>query len=180
IQNAAYLFGGAIIQHYHQAIAVVVAETFEQARDAAYLLRVDYERAAGKFDLAKEEPNAPLKGSDSGEGSAAPPIDRVGDFAKAFAAAPVKLDAVYTTPDETHAMMEPHATIAAWTGDKLTVWTSNQMIAWGKGSLARALGIPKENVRMDSPYVGGGFGGKLFLRSDVVLAALAAKEVKRP
>jgi xanthine dehydrogenase YagR molybdenum-binding subunit len=180
IQNAAYLFGGAEIQHYHQAIAVVVAETFEQARAASFLIRVDYAPEAGKFDLKAEAPRAEPVAGDSGEGSGGGPVDRVGDFEGAFAAAPVKLDETYTTPDESHAAMEPHATIAAWSGDKLTLWTSNQMIAWGKGSVAKILGLKPENVRLDSPYVGGGFGGKLFVRADAVLAALAAKAANRP
>src|SRR3954469_4257427 len=178
--NYAYLFGGPVIQHYHQAIAVVVAETFEQARAAAYLIGVNYVSEPGKFDLAAEARTAPLVGADSGEGSGAPPENRVGDFEGAFAAAPVKLDESYTTADESHAMMEPHATIAAWSGDNLTLWTSNQMIAWGKGSIAKILSIPAENVRLDSPYVGGGFGGKLFVRADAVLAALGARAAKRP
>src|SRR3712207_4567396 len=76
--------------------------------------------------------------------------------------------------------MGPHASIAAWEGEKLTLWTSNQMIAWGKRDVAKTLGIPAENVRLDSPYVGGGFGGKLFLRADAVLAALGAKAARRP
>ena len=92
----------------------------------------------------------------------------------------MKVDETYTTSDESHAMMEPHATIAAWEGDRLMLWTSNQMIAWGKSSVAKILGIPAENVRLDSPYIGGGFGGKLFVRADAVLAALAAKAAKRP
>src|SRR3954466_12916066 len=110
--NYAYLFGGPIVQHYHQAIAVVVAETFEQARAAAYLIRVDYSREPGKFDLAAEAKNAKPVGADSGEGSGGPPGDHIGDFSNAFANAAVKLDETYTTPDESHAMMEPHATIA--------------------------------------------------------------------
>ncbi len=178
--NTASLFGGPDIQHYHQAIAVVVAETFEQARAASAMIRVNYARYPGRFDLAAEAPNAKLVGGDSGEGSGAPPEERVGDFDGAFAQAAVKLDETYTTPDESHAMMEPYASIAVWEGDKLTVWTSNQMIAWGKRDLAKTLGIPAENVRLDSPYVGGGFGGKLFLRADVVLAALGAKAARRP
>jgi xanthine dehydrogenase YagR molybdenum-binding subunit len=180
VQNAAYLFGGAEVQHYHQAIAVVVAETFEQARAASFLIRVDYAPEPGKFDLQAEASAAKPVGADSGEGSGGPPEERVGDFEGAFAAAPVKLDESYTTADESHAMMEPHATVAAWDGDKLTLWTSNQMIAWGKGSIAKILGIKPENVRLDSPYIGGGFGGKLFIRADAVLAALAAKAAKRP
>jgi xanthine dehydrogenase YagR molybdenum-binding subunit len=173
--NTAKLLGGPEIQHYHQAIAVVVAETFEQARAAAQLIRVDYVREQGAFDLAslldKAKPN-PITG---GPGDTA-----VGDFAAAFAAAPVRLDARYSTPDEAHAMMEPHATIAAWEGDKLTLWTSNQMIAWNKAEMATTLGIPKENVRLDSPFIGGGFGGKLFPRADALLAALGARAAKRP
>jgi xanthine dehydrogenase YagR molybdenum-binding subunit len=179
-QNIARLFGGATVEHYHQAIAVVVAETFEQARAAASLLRVDYARAPGKYDLAKEEPHAPLTGGSSGEGSGAPPVVKIGDFPGAFAAAPVKVDQVYTTPDESHAMMEPHATVAAWNGDKLTLWTSNQMIAWSKADVATNLSMSPDNIRLDSPYVGGGFGGKLFVRADAVLAALAAKAAGRP
>jgi xanthine dehydrogenase YagR molybdenum-binding subunit len=178
--NAAYLFGGPEIQHYHQAIAVVVAETFEQARAAAALVQVDYARQPGQFDLAEQAKTAPLVSGSTGEGSAAPAVLRVGDFEGAFAAAPVTVDATYTTPDESHAMMEPHATIAAWEGDRLTLWTSNQMIAWTRGDVARTLGIPAANVRVDSPYVGGGFGAKLFLRADAVLAALGAKAAKRP
>jgi len=180
VQNAAFLFGGAEIQHYHQAVAVVVAESFEQARAASHLLAIDYAADSGKFDLAAEAPGAPPAPGDSGEGSGGPPENRVGDFEGAFAAAPVTLDQTYTTSDESHAMMEPHASIAAWEGDKLTLWTSNQMIAWGKGSIAKILGLKPENVRLDSPYVGGGFGGKLFIRADAVLAALAAKAAGRP
>src|SRR5918997_664905 len=115
--NTATLFGGPDIQHYHQAIAVVVAETFEAARDAASLIRVEYARQPGRFDLAAEAPKAQPVAGDSGEGSGGPPEDRVGDFEGAFARAEGQLDATYTTPDETHAMMEPHATIAAWDGD---------------------------------------------------------------
>jgi xanthine dehydrogenase YagR molybdenum-binding subunit len=180
MMNAAPLFGGAEVRHYHQAIAVVVAETFEQARAAAALIRTDYARVPGKYDLAREAPRAPLEGGGSGEGSGAPAIDRVGDFVSAFAAAPVTVDRTYTTSDESHAMMEPFATIAAWDGDRLTLWTANQMIAWSKGSLAKILSIPEENVRLDSPFVGGGFGGKLFVRADAVCAALAARKVGRP
>lgn len=170
--NTATLLGGPEIQHYHQAIAVVVAETFEQARAAATLVHVDYARTPGQFDLAAMKDGA-IKPDD-------PDADTSrGDFAGAFAASPVKLDATYRTPDHAHAMMEPHASIAKWDGDKLTLWTSNQMINWGKGDVALTLGIPKENVRLISPYIGGGFGGKLFVRSDALLAALGARAAKR-
>ncbi|MBP1202533.1 xanthine dehydrogenase YagR molybdenum-binding subunit [Duganella sp. 1411] len=172
--NTAKLLGGPEIQHYHQAVALVVAETFEQARAAAQLVRVKYAAAKGAYDLAKEKDKAaPSKDKEEAD-------TKVGDFASAFAAAPVRLDATYTTPDQSHAMMEPHAAIAKWDGDKVTVWTSNQMIAWGQGDVAKTLGIPKEKVRLVSPYIGGGFGGKLFVRCETVLAALGAKAANRP
>jgi xanthine dehydrogenase YagR molybdenum-binding subunit len=174
-RNTATLLGGPEIEHYHQAIAVVVADTFEQARAAAELVQVDYVKAEGAFDLEAVK--------DTGKPQAlfgGPADTAVGDFDRAFAAAPVQLDATYTTPDQAHAMMEPHASIATWNGDKLTLWTSNQMIAWGVGDVAKTLGISKENVRLVSSFVGGGFGGKLFVRSDALLAALGARAAGRP
>ncbi len=174
--NTAKLLGGPDIQHYHQAIAVVVAETFEQARAAAQLVRVDYAPAKGAFDLTAAKDSA-IK---SEPGFGGPADTTTGNFARAFAAAPIKLDETYTTPDHSHAMMEPHASIAAWEGNKLTVWTSNQMIDWGTSDMAKTLGIAKNNVRLISPFIGGGFGSKLFLRSDALLAALGARAAKRP
>ncbi|HIV69467.1 MAG TPA: xanthine dehydrogenase family protein molybdopterin-binding subunit [Candidatus Aquabacterium excrementipullorum] len=171
--NTARLLGGPEIQHYHQAVALVVAETFEQARAAAQLVRIEYVEAKGAYELAKLKDSAQKPKSDD-------PDTAVGDFDGAFAKAPVQLDATYTTPDQSHAMMEPHATTAVWEGDELTVWTANQMVAWGVGDLAKTLGIPKDKVRLVSPFIGGGFGGKLFLRADVLLAALGARAVKRP
>jgi xanthine dehydrogenase YagR molybdenum-binding subunit len=175
--NFAYLFGGADIQHYHQAIAIVVAETFEQARAAAQLIRVDYVQSAGRFDLAADAPNAPLVDNVFEHVMA---FERVGDFESAFATAPVKVDEVYTTPAESHAMMEPHASIASWEGDHLRLWTSNQMINWSKEDFAKILGMAVDKVRLESPYIGGGFGSKLWVRCDAPLAALAAKAAGRP
>ncbi|RYY66081.1 MAG: xanthine dehydrogenase family protein molybdopterin-binding subunit, partial [Comamonadaceae bacterium] len=170
--NVARLLGGPTVDHYHQAVALVVAETFEQARAAAALLKVSYAKAdTGVFDLADAKASA-RKTADKNSA--------VGDFGGAFARAEVQLDQTYTTPDHSHAMMEPFATTAMWTGDKLTVWTSNQMIGWAAGDLAKTLGISKDKVRVVSPYIGGGFGAKLFLRADAVLAALGARAAKRP
>jgi len=174
--NTAPLLAGPQVAHYHQAVALVVAETFEQARAAAQWVRVDYERTDGAYDLAAAKDSATRPDSINGDA----PDTAIGDFDGAFAAATVKLDATYTTPDQTHAMMEPHATLAAWKGDELTVWTSNQMIAWGQGELATTLGIAKDKVRLVSPFIGGGFGGKLFLRADALLAALGARAAGRP
>jgi xanthine dehydrogenase YagR molybdenum-binding subunit len=116
-RNTARLLGGPGIEHYHQAIALVVAETFEQARAAAGLIKIEYKPTPGSYDLAREKTEL------TGE-----PDVVIGEFNRSFAAAPVKLDETYSTPDQSHAMMEPHATIAVWIGDELTVWTSNQMI----------------------------------------------------
>ena len=174
--NTAKLLGGPEIEHYHQAIAVVVAESFEQARAGAALIRVEYTRENGAFSLAKAKDQAktPKEANDT------PPESKVGDFDTAFAQAALKIDQTYTTPDQSHAMMEPHATLAVWEGDKLTIWTANQMIDWGRGDLARTLGLSRDKVRLISPFIGGGFGGKLFLRADALMAALGAKASGRP
>ncbi|UYU31990.1 aldehyde oxidoreductase molybdenum-binding subunit PaoC [Siccibacter colletis] len=171
--NAATLLAGPEIEHYHQAIAVVVAETFEQARAAAGLIHVEYQREPGAYDLAAEKPGVTTPPEDT-------PDKSVGDVERALADAAVQLDAIYTTPDQSHMAMEPHASMAAWEGEKLTLWTSSQMIDWWRGDLAKTLNIPAENIRVRSPFIGGGFGSKLFLRSDAVLAALGARAAKRP
>ena len=171
--HTATMLAGPMVEHYDQAVAIVVAETFEQARDAAKRVRVDYARAKGRYNLAAAKAGAPIAPGDKMKTA-------VGDFARAFAAAPVTVDATYTTPDQSHTMMEPHATIAAWDGDTVTLWTSNQMIAWAVRDMSETLLIPKEKIRVVSPYIGGGFGGKLWVRSDAVMAALAARAAKRP
>jgi len=170
--NTAHLLGGPRIEHYDQALAVVVAETLEQARDAAKLVRIDYAREDGRFDLAAEKGKAVTP---KGEADT-----KAGDFAGAFPKAAVRIDQTYTTPDHSHAMMEPHATTAAWIGGKLTLWTANQMIAWAVKELALTFRMKAEDIHVMSPYIGGGFGAKLFLRADAVLAALGARAVGRP
>jgi xanthine dehydrogenase YagR molybdenum-binding subunit len=173
--HTAKLLAGPDVQHFDQAVAVVVAETFEQARSAAKLIKVSYAREKGAYDLAAAKAKATKPKSDW-----SPADSAAGDFARGFARSPVKLDATYTTPDQCHAMMEPHATIAAWQGDKLTIWTSNQMIAWAVRDMSETLLLPKENIRVISPYIGGGFGAKLWVRSDALMAALGARAAKRP
>ncbi len=175
--NVAKLFGGPDVQHYHQAVALVVARTFEQARHAASLLRIDYVPTGGAFDLERARDHAGLPAPNPFDG---PPQTAVGDFSGAFASAATTLDATYTTPDQSHAMMEPHASIAWWEGDRVSLWTSNQMVAWSVGDVAATLGLAPGKVRLMSPYVGGGFGAKLFVRTDAILAALGAKAARRP
>ena len=174
---AARTLAGPEVAHYHQAVAVVAAETFEQARAAANLIEVQYDREPGKFDLAAGMSTAvpPKPGPYTPPGEA-----RVGDFEGAFAAAPFTVDATYTTPDQAHAMMEPHATVAAWKDGKLTVWTSIQQLSWGVRDLADTLHMDKADIHMISPYIGGGFGGKGTILCDAVLASLAARAIGRP
>ena len=163
------------INHAGQPVALVVAETFEEARAAAFLVRATYARAPHSAEMKPLLAQAITPKSSSRSSDT-----RVGDFDGAFAAAAVKVDVTYTTPDQAHAMMEPMATIAAWDGDKLNLWTSNQMIAWAAASVAGTLKIPKDKVRVVSRYIGGGFGGKLDVWADALLAAMAAKRIGRP
>jgi xanthine dehydrogenase YagR molybdenum-binding subunit len=174
--NTAHLLGGPKIEHYDQALALVVAKTLEQARDAARLVRIDYAQEPGKFELAAEK-DAAIKPKDI---FGSPADTAVGDFSGAFDKAQVKIDRTYTTPDHSHAMMEPHATTAAWLGNRLTLWTSNQMIAWAVQEMALTLKMKAEDIHVMSPYIGGGFGAKLFLRADALLAALGARAAGRP
>jgi xanthine dehydrogenase YagR molybdenum-binding subunit len=167
---------GPEVTRYGQPVAFVVAESFEQARAAAYLVRVSYDRAPGIYALRDG-----LKQARAPQPTDAPIADSaVGNFASAFASAPVQLDVTYTTPLQSHAMMEPHATLAAWDGDKLTLHTANQMLNQGQQVVARTLKIPVENVRLVSPFIGGGFGGKLWVNADAILAAIASRQLNRP
>jgi xanthine dehydrogenase YagR molybdenum-binding subunit len=174
-QQAHPVLTGPEVSYYGEPVAFVVAETFEQARAAAYLVRVTYDRSPGKFALhdGLKDARTPPRGNE-------PADTAVGDFANAFAAAPVQLDVTYTTPLQSHAMMEPHATLASWDGDKLTLHTANQMLNQGQKSVATTLNIPAENVRLISPYIGGGFGGKLWVNADAILTAIAARQLNRP
>src|ERR1700760_326043 len=106
--NTAKLLGGPEVDHYHQAIALVVAGTFEQATAAAPLIGVEAPPADGRFDLEEALKTAPLAKDPNSPEKDAPPESRTGDFEQAFAQAPVKLDELYTTPDQSHSMMEPH------------------------------------------------------------------------
>jgi xanthine dehydrogenase YagR molybdenum-binding subunit len=161
------------VAYYGQPVALVVASGFEEARAGAYLVRVTYDETPGQYSLVSglDEARAPRRGT---------PESAVGDFAGAFAAAPIRLDVTYTTPLESHAMMEPHATLARWEGENLILHTSNQMLDLGRAAVARTLRMAPENVRLISPFIGGGFGSKLWVNADAILAAMAAKHLNRP
>ncbi|MFD2237020.1 xanthine dehydrogenase family protein molybdopterin-binding subunit [Aureimonas populi] len=161
------------ITHYGQPLCLVVAESFEAARDAARLVKVDVEYREGAYDLEANRHKAYDPGDDMGE-------MRKGEFEKAFAEAEVTFDATYTTPSQSHSAMEPHACVAHWTGDELTLHGCYQLIAKNVGQLAKALNVSASKVHIKAPYIGGGFGGKLGIGPEAVYASIAAKELGRP
>lgn len=165
------------VRYYDEPVALVVAETFEAARAAAGLIKVRYKEEPGVFDLRAHlaDAYAPKRTNAGFETDSA-----VGDFEAAFPAAAVKIDATYRTPYEHHNPMEPHATLAVWSGDDVTIHTSAQTLANFRAGLASTLGIPPERVRVVSPFIGGGFGSKLIIHADTVLAAIAARVLRRP
>jgi xanthine dehydrogenase YagR molybdenum-binding subunit len=164
------------VRYYGEAVAFVVAESFEVARAAAKLVRIRYAVEPGEFDMAAAQGKAETPKDDEQQKA----DSRIGDFEPAFAGAPVQVDATYTTPTHIHAQMEPHATIAWWTGDKLTVHCAAQLLESAQNAVANTLQIPPSKVRIVSRYIGGGFGGKLPIYGDVMLSAMAARQLKRP
>lgn len=161
-----------------QHIALVVAETFEQATYAASLVRVRYDeqRPVARLDEALDRLQVPKHF----RGGERPPDSKRGDPDAAFAAAPFTIDQTYTTPVEHHNPMEPHAAIAAWEGIRLTLYHSTQAVMGSRQRVATLLGLEPENVRVISDYVGGGFGSKGSCWPHVTLTAMAAKLARRP
>lgn len=163
-------FEDDVVYYYGQFVALVVANTFEQAQDAAYRVKVQYQ---------EEKPAVHLADVPAPQG---PPVKNYsrGSSETAFASAPVKIDAIYMTPVETHNPMEMHGTIAVWDGDSVTLYESSQGVVNHHGVMSEMLGLPLEKVRVISPFVGSGFGCKLFPWPHSLLAAMAARRVKRP
>ena len=156
------------IYYAGQFVALVVAKTFEQARDATPLVKVTYETEKPQIswdDNPKIEPQDEAKR---------------GNPEEAFAHAEVLHEATYTTPDETHNPIEMHGAVASWEGERLTVYSSTQGVIFERNALAMVLGVPVDRVTVLSPFLGSGFGGKLFLWPHTVLAAVAAKQVQHP
>jgi xanthine dehydrogenase YagR molybdenum-binding subunit len=161
-----------------QHIAVVVAETLDQADAAASLVRVRYRRdePVTSMDAVLGQAYTPK----SFRNGARPADSRRGDPDSAFDDAVAKVDASYITPIEHHNPMEPHATIARWDGNRLTVWTATQGISGAQQALASLFGIDQADVHVICPYVGGGFGCKGNTWPPATLAAMAAKVVGKP
>ena len=165
------------VQYYGQPVAYVVANTFEQARSASKLISIAYAQVAGEHDMQNPKLQAELQTTFFGE----PLVNgSKTDFEKAFAASSVTIDGNYTTPAHAAAPMEPPATLAYWEGSKLIVHCSAQLINSAQQGVASTLQVPLGNVRLVSRYIGGGFGSKLPIYGDVILTALAARELRRP
>jgi xanthine dehydrogenase YagR molybdenum-binding subunit len=166
LQDTKVLYNG-------QPIAVVVARSLPEAIAGAKLLRIEYKEQPAKLefnDLLKDA-RAPKRGGGA---------SHRGDPAASLAKATVVIDQTYSTPIQNHNPMEPHATIASWDGDKLSVYDATQGISGTQSSLAHAFSIPPANVHVQCPYTGGGFGCKGYVWSHTILAAMAAKVAQRP
>ncbi|MEP7144561.1 MAG: xanthine dehydrogenase family protein molybdopterin-binding subunit [Ferruginibacter sp.] len=168
------LLQGPNIEFYGQHIGLVVADSFEQARYAALLVKVDYKKTDARTDFDKLEKEAVVpKDKDK--------ADMIrGDVETAFANGEYTIEAVYETPIEHHHPMEPHATIAVWEGEKLTLYNGAQIVNGAQRAAAATLKISPENVRVITPFIGGGFGSKGGQWANIVLAAVAAKMANRP
>ncbi len=168
------------VYYYGQYVALVVAETFEQARDAAHQVNVSYET---KKPLVRME-QSPMRGrpSDSANDKTSPGSEQYsrGDAEAAYQQAPVKIDYTYVTPVETHNPMEMHGTLAVWEGDRLTLYESSQGVVNHHNVASQVLGMPMEDIDVISRFIGSGFGCKLFPWPHSWLAAMAAKKVQRP
>ena len=168
--------GDDAIQYYGEPIAFIVAESFEQARAAAKLVSVGYTQERGEFEL---KPGMVKAVKPKGDGDRAPDSS-VGNFDGAFAASPVKVDVTYTTPVYIHAQMEPHASLAYWKDDRVHIHCSAQLLESAQKCVANTLQISPNKVRIVSRYIGGGFGGKLPIYGDALLAAMASRQLNRP
>lgn len=171
------VLNGPEVHHYGEPVALVVAATLEQARAAAELVDVEYAPEPGRFDFRAHEDDAYAPAAVNA-GIVADTA--VGDFDAAFAGSEVTVDQRYTTPYELAMPMEPHACLVEPRGEDLTVYVSSQNVNAAQGSLAATLGIDPARVHVISPYVGGGFGSKLGIHAEAILAALAARALDRP
>jgi xanthine dehydrogenase YagR molybdenum-binding subunit len=163
------------VRYAGQPIAVVIAETLEAATEAATLLSPRYEAELARVGLDDNDSFVP-----PAIGVGTPPEVRLGDVEAGLAAAEHRIEVVYETPAQYHNAMEPHAIVAVWDGDRLSVDTPSQGLAWAQARIAGLFGIPLENILIRSPFLGGGFGSKGMISGPQVLGILAARLVGRP
>ena len=172
-------FEDDVIRYYGQYIALAVADTFEAAKAAADAVRATYvtEKPNVEDQLkADDEPNV----VETTFGPSERLESHRGDAEGAFASASVKLDHTYATPVATHNPLELHSTTAIWEGSRLTLYESSQGVINHRGVLAQMFGLPEENVRVITKFVGSGFGGKLWPWTQCPLAVVAARQLGKP
>ena len=171
------VLSGPEINHYGEPVALVVAATYEQARAAAGLVGVRYDVEPGRFDLSEHIGTAYApKVVNAGLAT----DSAVGDFDTGFDGAEVKVDHVYTTPYQFSQPMEPHVCMAVPHGEDLTFYFSSQILGEARVAIASTLKIEVQRIHLVSPYVGGGFGSKLGIHAETILAGLAARALNEP
>src|SRR5437879_6138102 len=163
------------VRYANQSIAVVIAETLEAATEGAALLSPQYEALPARVGLDAGESFVP-----PAVGVGNPAEMKRGDVEAGLSAASKRIDATYETPTQYHNAMEPHAIVAAWDGDRLSIDTPSQGMAMAQARIAGLFGISPERIHIRSPYLGGGFGSKGLLKGPQVLGILAARLVGRP
>ena len=164
------------VRYANQPIAVVIAETLEAATEGAALLSPRYEAEPARVGLGRRRELRPARGRRRHPGrGACTAMSRPGS-----AAAEHRIEATYETPAQYHNAMEPHAIVAAWDGDTLSVDTPSQGLAMAQARIAGLFGIPPENIHIRSPFLGGGFGSKGLISGPQVLGILAARLVGQP
>jgi xanthine dehydrogenase YagR molybdenum-binding subunit len=161
------------VRFYGQPVAIIIANTLDQAERAAAALRVSY--AAERPIVDPADPEARPVVPEAGKADTAR-----GNADSALADAPVKVDEIYEIARENHNPMEPHATVAAWNGNRLTLWSKSQFVVNEQAEIAAIFGLPPENVQVICPFIGGAFGTTLRTWPHVTLAAMAARQVGRP
>ncbi|RYB04734.1 xanthine dehydrogenase family protein molybdopterin-binding subunit [Lichenibacterium ramalinae] len=164
------------VRYANQAIAVVIGETLEAATEGAALLAPRYDVEPARMGLDGNETFVP-----PAVGVGEPPdIDNGGDVDAGLAGSAKRVDATYETPAQYHNAMEPHAIVAQWDGDKLTVDTPSQALTMGQGRIAQLFGIDPANILIRSPFLGGGFGSKALMKGPQILGIMAARRTGRP
>jgi len=158
-----------------QPVALVIAETFEQATYAALLVHIEYEEEPAEFVVTFANATVPPSEERGG-----PEGTRNGEPEQAFASAAVRIDAEYIVPRETHVPIELHGTIANWADGKVTVWDKAQWIDNARDEIAAVFGIPVDDITVRAPFVGGAFGSGLRTWPHVILAVMASRQVRRP
>jgi xanthine dehydrogenase YagR molybdenum-binding subunit len=162
-------FEDEIVRHWGQHVAVVVAETLEEATAAAAAVDVEYAVQPASLRESLDDYAGKRKS-----------VSKRGEPDAAFASAPVKIDETYITPSETHNPIELHASVAVWDGDHVTLYETSQGVINHRVVMAQVLGLPLENVRVITRFLGSGFGGKLFPWPHTAMCAVAARKLNRP